>query len=88
MYTRLDPIPGRPPDLLNPPVGCAFAARCRYAQPDCLEDKPPLNGPVNDHRWACFHAVGTPSGDAALAANTAAGVNATGLSMTASTEDA
>ncbi len=87
-HTRLDPIPGRPPDLLNPPTGCAFAARCRYAQPDCLEAKPPLKGVVDDHQWACFHAVGTPSGDEALAKNTEAGVNATGLSMTASTEDA
>jgi oligopeptide/dipeptide ABC transporter ATP-binding protein len=28
---RLTAIPGRPPDLIDPPVGCRFAARCRYA---------------------------------------------------------
>src|SRR5436190_23476434 len=28
---RLTSIPGRPPDLLIPPAGCRFAARCRYA---------------------------------------------------------
>jgi oligopeptide/dipeptide ABC transporter ATP-binding protein len=27
---RLAAIPGRPPDLLDPPVGCRFAARCPY----------------------------------------------------------
>ena len=36
---RLTAIPGRPPDLIDPPVGCRFAARCRYANgPDgCAE---------------------------------------------------
>jgi oligopeptide/dipeptide ABC transporter ATP-binding protein len=28
---RLTAIPGRPPDLLEPPVGCRFAPRCPYA---------------------------------------------------------
>ncbi len=28
---RLDAIGGRPPDLINPPPGCGFAPRCRYA---------------------------------------------------------
>jgi oligopeptide/dipeptide ABC transporter ATP-binding protein len=28
---HLATIPGRPPDLLNPPVACRFAPRCRYA---------------------------------------------------------
>jgi len=34
-HTRLDPIPGRPPELIDPPEQCAYAPRCRYAQPDC-----------------------------------------------------
>jgi oligopeptide/dipeptide ABC transporter ATP-binding protein len=28
---RLTAIPGRPPDLINPPTACRFAARCVYA---------------------------------------------------------
>jgi len=28
--TRLDPIPGNPPSLINLPKGCAFAPRCSY----------------------------------------------------------
>jgi oligopeptide/dipeptide ABC transporter ATP-binding protein len=33
---RLAAIPGRPPDLIDPPAGCRFAARCPYA--DCGDD--------------------------------------------------
>lgn len=28
-------IPGAPPDLLNPPAGCAFCSRCSYAMNIC-----------------------------------------------------
>ncbi len=83
-HSRLQPIPGRPPNLLDPPQGCAFAARCRHAQQDCLNTKPPLDddqGGTSGHRWACFHPVGTPDGDAALKANLDAGENAAGLPM-------
>ncbi|WP_424344205.1 ABC transporter ATP-binding protein [Ilumatobacter sp.] len=83
-HSRLQPIPGRPPNLLDPPQGCAFAARCRHAQPDCLNSKPDLDdssGRTEGHRWACFHPVGTPDGDAALKANLDAGENAAGLAM-------
>ncbi|MEM1332348.1 MAG: ABC transporter ATP-binding protein [Actinomycetota bacterium] len=59
-HTRLRPIPGRPPDLLDPPVGCAFAARCRHVQQDCLASTPPLRVAVADpdHSFACLHPVG------------------------------
>ena len=36
------PSRGRPPDLVNPPKGCRFAPRCRYAQDQCLAEDPPL----------------------------------------------
>jgi oligopeptide/dipeptide ABC transporter ATP-binding protein len=35
-------IPGRPPDLSEPIVGCAFAPRCPYAKPVCAELRPVL----------------------------------------------
>ena len=35
-HTRLAAIPGRPPDLVDPPSGCRFAARCAYVQDRCL----------------------------------------------------
>ena len=31
--TRLEPIPGTVPSLLNPPPGCRFAPRCRFVMP-------------------------------------------------------
>ena len=37
---RLVSIPGLPPDLSQPITHCRFAARCRYAQADCLENEP------------------------------------------------
>ena len=40
---RLTAIPGRPPDLHDPPKACRFAPRCRYAgNDDCTEHEPEL----------------------------------------------
>jgi oligopeptide transport system ATP-binding protein len=39
---RLVPIEGQPPNLLRLPSGCSFAARCRYALPECATVPPPL----------------------------------------------
>lgn len=35
-------IPGSPPDLANPPVGCPFAPRCPQVTPVCTAVRPPL----------------------------------------------
>jgi len=32
---KLTAIPGTPPNLKNPPRGCRFAPRCKYAGPEC-----------------------------------------------------
>lgn len=70
-YTKLlassAPVVGRPlvnpegkatdlPDPLNPPRGCAFAARCPKATDICRTVPPPLET-VGDgtHRAACYH---------------------------------
>ncbi|MGI9163514.1 MAG: ABC transporter ATP-binding protein [Mycobacterium sp.] len=49
---RLPQIPGHPPSLLDPPVGCRFAARCTFAFDDCSEP-PPLVGD-GDHLDRCW----------------------------------
>jgi peptide/nickel transport system ATP-binding protein len=61
-HTRLAVIPGRPPDLVNPPRGCRFAPRCPYAQPKCQEEEPPLVTAADDasHSYACWYPVGSP----------------------------
>jgi peptide/nickel transport system ATP-binding protein len=38
---RLNPIPGAPPNMIYPPSGCAFRARCQYAAGECAVDPPP-----------------------------------------------
>jgi peptide/nickel transport system ATP-binding protein len=60
-HTRLTTIPGRPPDLVNPPVGCRFAPRCAYVRDRCRTEDPPLL-PSTDpgHTFACWFPVGSP----------------------------
>ena len=73
-HTRLASIPGRPPDLANPPKGCNFAPRCRYAQERCLEEEPELQSAGEPgHVFACHFPVGTEAGAEALARNQARG---------------
>ena len=38
---KLIPIDGTPPDLVNPPTGCPFYARCEFAMKICKEQEPP-----------------------------------------------
>ncbi len=58
--TRLDPIPGSPPDLAITPVSCPFAPRCTFATDECRTSIPPLSAvPGSEtHRYACFHPQG------------------------------
>jgi peptide/nickel transport system ATP-binding protein len=40
--TRLEAIPGSPPNLVSLPPGCAFAPRCRYAIDACVQRDIPV----------------------------------------------
>jgi len=51
---RLVPIPGQPPDLIKPPVGCAFMPRCKYALKVCVEHDPPNFQAADGHQAACW----------------------------------
>jgi oligopeptide/dipeptide ABC transporter ATP-binding protein len=57
-HTRLQVIPGRPPDLANPPTGCRFAPRCPYARDNCHSEPPPLVDGGNGHLYRCWYPVG------------------------------
>lgn len=50
----LTPIFGTPPDLLKPPVGCGFTARCDSAMRVCQQYDPELKEIGNSHRSACW----------------------------------
>ncbi|WP_199434119.1 dipeptide/oligopeptide/nickel ABC transporter permease/ATP-binding protein [Qaidamihabitans albus] len=49
-------IPGRPVDPARVPVGCAFAARCPFADEQCRGADPPLVADREGRRVACWHA--------------------------------
>jgi peptide/nickel transport system ATP-binding protein len=49
-------LPGDVPNPANPPTGCTFHPRCRYAQPICKTEKPPLVEVVPGHQAACHFA--------------------------------
>jgi len=51
---RLAAIPGRLPDLRNPPSGCRFAKRCPFATPD--SDKPQILRELGDRQVRCTNA--------------------------------
>jgi len=50
---RLKSIPGHPPLLLNPPIGCRFRDRCPVAFEKCT-DEPPFLEVEPDHFVACW----------------------------------
>ena len=51
---RLSAIPGQPPDMAQPPGGCAFAERCPHAFDRCRREAPPLLPVGEGARAACW----------------------------------
>lgn len=50
----LQPILGSPPDMLNPPAGCPFAPRCRYARKICAKQMAPYTQISEQHYSGCW----------------------------------
>jgi peptide/nickel transport system ATP-binding protein len=59
---RLEAIPGSPPDLRDPPAGCAFAPRCKRADKLCSAALPPEIRLAADHFARCIKLEATPAG--------------------------
>jgi len=59
-HTRLHAISGRPPDMLQPPIGCRFNPRCDDATDLCRADQPALAAADAEgtHLYACWHPIG------------------------------
>ncbi|ASP20236.1 peptide ABC transporter ATP-binding protein [Antarctobacter heliothermus] len=53
--TKEPPLAGDPPNPINPPSGCRFHTRCRFASAVCKEAVPKLSGLARngDHMVAC-----------------------------------
>lgn len=51
---RIRGIPGKPPELSNPPVGCPFSERCDYVQ-DICRDKIPEYREIERGYWILCH---------------------------------
>ena len=52
--SKLIPIEGVPPDLINMPPGCPFYPRCTYRVDKCAQEMPPLIDIEDGHRVACW----------------------------------
>ncbi|MBT3714448.1 MAG: ABC transporter ATP-binding protein [Anaerolineae bacterium] len=55
----LESIKGLPPDLIQLPTGCPFAARCTFVQDKCREENPLLEEVSPQHKIACWIDVDT-----------------------------
>ena len=51
---ELQAIPGTPPDLMDPPVGCPFAARCQETMIVCQKFMPDYTECGKNHKSACW----------------------------------
>ena len=51
----LSSIPGTPPDLAAPPVGCRFHPRCGFMRPDCTTGTIPLIPVGGDREARCLY---------------------------------
>ncbi|MEM3699687.1 MAG: ABC transporter ATP-binding protein [Candidatus Bathyarchaeia archaeon] len=49
-------VSGEPPSPINPPTGCRFHPRCRYATEKCLKEEPQLIDVGKNHTVACHRA--------------------------------
>jgi peptide/nickel transport system ATP-binding protein len=61
--TQEAPLAGDPPNPINPPPGCRFHTRCKFAEPVCSTRAPTLAG--EGHAVACLmHEPGSGHGRA------------------------
>lgn len=51
---RLEPIPGMAPSLAEPPAGCPFVTRCKYACKECKKEIPKMREYTKTQRSRCI----------------------------------
>lgn len=55
--SKIIAIPGTPPNLKHPPMGCRFMERCPYAKPSCEYNAPQLLGFEEGRSYRCQESV-------------------------------
>ena len=67
-------IDGSPPDLFNPPRGCAYHPRCPYAMQVCAQQAPPTGTLGPGHQTQCWlhHDMAGPLPDGLVSVDEAA----------------
>ena len=56
MHQERIQLKGEVPSPANPPSGCIFHPRCRYAKPECAQNVPPLTEVESGHFVSCHFA--------------------------------
>lgn len=51
-------LDGEIPSPINPPKGCNFCTRCKYADKRCMEEEPEMVDVGNKHMVACHRVTG------------------------------
>lgn len=51
--TKFTTIEGAPPNMVHPPTGCPFEARCKYSEPVCKEKFPEKAALTGEHAVCC-----------------------------------
>ena len=59
---ELESIEGTPPNMIAPPVGCAFSTRCKHCMQICQKMEPPLYEFEDGHTAQCwlYHELANP----------------------------
>jgi oligopeptide transport system ATP-binding protein len=55
--SKLTPIEGLPPDLIEMPDACPFNPRCAWVQDQCRQKKPELRTVAPNHQVSCWFDV-------------------------------
>ena len=59
---ELESIEGTPPNMIEPPVGCAFSTRCKHCMKICQKAEPPVYEFEDGHTAQCwlYHELANP----------------------------
>jgi oligopeptide transport system ATP-binding protein len=52
---RREILQGDVPSPVNPPAGCVFSTRCRFATQECMVKRPVMEDLGGGHHVACHH---------------------------------